>query len=101
MIARTKSYVFTEILLAVFSWRPPVWPARLVFYIKSFQNKNRTARNNGFIGEYCGEYYLDKYLIIWKILFGLQCNDIANEHFFNAQKKVLQTFQFTRLNVEC
>ena len=23
-----------------------------------FQNKNRAAQNDGFIGEYCGEYFL-------------------------------------------
>ena len=50
------SYVFTEIFLAVFPLEPPIWSAQLMFCIYGFQNKNRAAQNDGFIGEYCGEY---------------------------------------------
>ena len=39
MIARTKSYVFTEIFLAVFPLETPFWPAQLMFCIYLFQNK--------------------------------------------------------------
>ena len=55
MIAKTKSYVFTEIFLAVFPLETPFWPAQLMFCIYGFQNKNRAAQNDGFVGEYCGE----------------------------------------------
>ena len=58
MTARTKSYVFTEMFPAVFPLRPPFWFAQLMFCIYGFQNKNRAAQNDGFIGEYCGEYSL-------------------------------------------
>ena len=58
MTARTKRYVFTKIFLAVFPLGTPFWPAQLMFCIYGFQNKNRAAQNNGFIGEYCGEYFL-------------------------------------------
>ena len=58
MIARTKSYVFTETLLAVFPLETPFWPAQLMFCIYGFQNKNRAAQNDDFIGGYCGEYFL-------------------------------------------
>ena len=51
MIARTKSYVFSEIFLSVFPLEPPFWPAQLMFCIYGFQNKNRAAQNDGFIGE--------------------------------------------------
>ena len=53
-----RKYVFTEIFLAVFPSEPPFWPAQLVFCIYGFQNKNRAAQNDGFIEEYCGEYFL-------------------------------------------
>ena len=33
MIARTKSYVFTVIFLAVFPLEPAFWPARFMFCI--------------------------------------------------------------------
>ena len=58
MIARTKSYAFTVILLPVFPLEPTFWPAQLMFCICGFQNRNRVAQNDGFIGEYCGEYFL-------------------------------------------
>ena len=52
MILRTKSCVFTEMFLAVFALDPPSWPARLMFCLIW------SAQNDGFIGEYCGEYFL-------------------------------------------
>ena len=58
MIARTKSYVFTVIFLAVFPLKPTFWPAQFMFCIYGFQNRNRAAESDGFIGEYCGEYFL-------------------------------------------
>ena len=58
MIARTKSYVFTVIFLAVFPLEPTFWPAQFMFCIYGFQNRNRAAQSDGFIGEYCGEYFL-------------------------------------------
>ena len=58
MTARTKSYVFTVIFLAVFPLEPTFWPAQLMFCIYGFQNKNRAAQIDDFIGEYCGEYFL-------------------------------------------
>ena len=57
MIARTKSYVFTLIFLAVFPLEPTFWPAWFMFCIYGFQNRNRAAQSDGFIGEYCGEYF--------------------------------------------
>ena len=56
--SKTKSYIFTDIFLAVFPLGPPFWPVQLMFCIYGFQNKNRAAQNDGFIGEYCGEYFL-------------------------------------------
>ena len=44
MIARAKSYVFTEIFLAVFPLVTPFWPAQLTFCIYGFQKKNRAAQ---------------------------------------------------------
>ena len=35
-----------------------IWAAQLMFCIYGFQKKNRAAQNDGFIGEYCGEYFL-------------------------------------------
>ena len=54
----TKSYVFTEIFLAVFPLETSFWAAQLMFCIYGFQNKNPAAQNDRFIGEYCGEYFL-------------------------------------------
>ena len=34
------------------------WPAQFVYCIYGFQNRNRAAQSDGFIGEYCGEYFL-------------------------------------------
>ena len=36
----------------------PFWTAQLMFCIYGFPNINRAAQNDGFIGEYCGEYSL-------------------------------------------
>ena len=58
MIARTKSYVFTVIFHAAFPMEPAFWSARFMFCIMFFQNRNRAAQIDGFIGEYCGEYFL-------------------------------------------
>ena len=58
MIARTKSYVFTVIFLAVFPLEPTFWPVQFMFCIYSFQNRNRAGQSDGFIGEYCEEYFL-------------------------------------------
>ena len=58
MIARTKTYVFTEIFLAVFPWKPKFWPAQFMFCIYGFHSRNRAAQSDGFIEEYCGEYFL-------------------------------------------
>ena len=43
MIARTKSYVFTEILLAVFPLGPPFWPAWLTFCIIWFSEQKSSS----------------------------------------------------------
>ena len=48
----------SETFLAVFPLETPFWPAQLMFCIYGFQNKYRAAQNDGFIGEYCGEYFL-------------------------------------------
>ena len=58
MIARTKSYVFTVTFLAVFPLEPTFWPAQFIFCIHGFQNRNRADQSDGFIGEYCGKYFL-------------------------------------------
>ena len=58
MIARTKSYVFTVIFLAVFPLEHTFWPVQLMFCIYGFQNRNWAAQNDGFIGEYCVVYFL-------------------------------------------
>ena len=58
MIARTKSYVFTETFLAVFLLESIFSPVQLIFCIYSFQNNNWAAQNDYFIGEYCGECFL-------------------------------------------
>ena len=58
MITRTKSYVFTEIFLAVFPLESTFWSGLLMFCIIWFSNKSRAAQNDDFIGEYCGEYFL-------------------------------------------
>ena len=58
MIARTKSYVFIEIFLAVFLLEHPFWTAQLMFSIYGFQNNNWAGQNDGFIGEYLGKYFL-------------------------------------------
>ena len=54
MIAKTKSYVFPELFLAVFALGPRFWTAQLMFCMYGFQNNNRAAQSDGFIGEYCG-----------------------------------------------
>ena len=54
MIAKTKSYVFPELFLAVFALGPRFWTAQLMFCMHGFQNNNRAAQSDGFIGEYCG-----------------------------------------------
>ena len=48
MIARTKSYVFTEIFLAVFPLRPPFWPARLMFCIICFRKQKSSSTKRQF-----------------------------------------------------
>ena len=58
MIAKTKSYVFTVIFLAVFPLKPTFWPVQFMFCIYGFQNRNRAAESDGFIREYYGEYFL-------------------------------------------
>ena len=58
MIARTKSYVFTVIFLAVFPLEPTFWPAQFMFCIYGFQNRNPAAQSDGFIEEYYGEHFL-------------------------------------------
>ena len=74
---RTKCYVFTEIFPAVFQLGPPFWPARLMFCIIWFQDKNWAAQNDGFIGEYCGKYiplktkWKWRRLLVWILL---NCN---------------------------
>ena len=54
MIARTKIYVFTVIFPAVFQLEPTFWPAQ---FIHICIYGHRAAQSNGFIGEYCGEYF--------------------------------------------
>ena len=44
MIARTKSYVFTVIFLAVFPLEPTFWPAQFMFCIYGFQNKSSSSK---------------------------------------------------------
>ena len=67
----TKSHVFTEIFVAVFPLETPFWPAQLMFCIYGFQNKNRAAQNDGFIGvcvevrQHGNEYY---YTVIFLLL---------------------------------
>ena len=46
------------IFVSVFLVQPTLWPAQLMFCTYGFQNRNRVAQNDGFIGEYCGEYFL-------------------------------------------
>ena len=58
MITRTKSYIFTVIFFAVFPLEPTFWSAQFIFCIYGFQNRNRVAQSDGFIGECCGEYFL-------------------------------------------
>ena len=59
MITRTKSYVFTEIFLAVFPLESTFWSGLLMFCIIWFSNKSRAAQNDDFMGEYCGEYFCE------------------------------------------
>ena len=59
IIVRRKSYVFTVIFLTAFPLEPTFWPAQFMFCIYGFQNKNRAAQSNGFIGEYCGNIFCE------------------------------------------
>ena len=54
MIARSKSYVFTEIFLAIFLLDTPFWTAQFLFCIYGFQNKNRAAQNVGLLENIAG-----------------------------------------------
>ena len=63
MIGRTKSYVFTVIFLTVFPLEPAFWPVAFYVLHYVFQNRNWAAQIDGFIGEYCGEYFLWRQLI--------------------------------------
>ena len=58
MITRAKSYVFTVIFLVLFPLEPTFSPALFMFCIYGFQNRNRAAQSDGFIGGYCREYFL-------------------------------------------
>ena len=49
MMARTKSYVVTEIFLPVFPLELPLWHERLMFCVKCFQNKNQAAQIGSFL----------------------------------------------------
>ena len=48
MIARTKSYVFTEIFLAVFPLGPPFWPAQLMFWLIWFSKQKSSSSKRRF-----------------------------------------------------
>ena len=58
MIARTNSYVFTVIFLAVFPLEPAFLACAVYVLHYVFQNRIRAAQIDGFIEEYCGEYSL-------------------------------------------
>ena len=45
MIARTKSYVFTVIFLAVFPLEPAFWPAQFMFCIMFFKTEIEQLRS--------------------------------------------------------
>ena len=49
IIARTKSYVFTEIFLALFPLGPPFWPARLMFCIIWFSKQKSSSSKRRFL----------------------------------------------------
>ena len=77
MIARTKSYVFTEISFAVFSLQAPLWSVRLMFCIIWFSKQKWRNSERRFDWEIMQGIFPVKTVRKWRhplVWILLQCN---------------------------
>ena len=82
MISRAKSYVFTVIFLAVFPLESLLLACAVYILHYVFQNRNRAAQIDSFIGKYCVEHSLWKQqenLFVWILI---HCNLFVIRYIF-------------------
>ena len=80
MIARTKTYVFTEMFLVVLLLGPPFWPARLMFCIIWFSEQRSSSSKRRLHWRILQEIFPVKTTRKWRHLFVwilLHCNFVV------------------------